>query len=206
MPVENGALIEPISCVVRAARLGELTFASSVVIMGGGSIGLLHLQMAKNCGAAPIITIDDVPERLEWAKRLEADFVLSRDEASGKQVRTLTDGRGADFVIESDGKVENYDHIFQLVRPGGKIIAFGLPPENSAAQFRPFHVGLREISMTGSCAGMGDDLSDAITLVKHGRFQLKPFTAIKIPLERIEEGFNRSMDDTTSPKILISMD
>jgi Zn-dependent alcohol dehydrogenase len=80
-----------------------------------------------------------------------------------------------------------------VVRPGGKIIAFGLPEERSTAQFRPFQVGLNEMSLAGSCAGMGDDVSEAITLLKHEGFQLEPFTSVKIPLDNIEEGFTESI-------------
>lgn len=115
MPIENAALIEPISNVVRTAKKSGLTFANSVVIIGAGYIGLLHLQMAKNCGAAPLIIIDESPECLEYAKEMGTDFTILAGENDVETVKKLTNGRGADFVIESVGSVETYEKSFKLV-------------------------------------------------------------------------------------------
>jgi 2-desacetyl-2-hydroxyethyl bacteriochlorophyllide A dehydrogenase len=205
IPVENGALIEPVSNVVRAAKMGGITFANSVVVIGAGPAGLLHLQMAKNCGAAPIIVIGKHPARLEYAKKLGADFTILTGENDVETVKRSTDGRGADFVIESVGRIDVYEKAFRFVRPGGRIMAFGIVEANRTAQFKPFQVVLNEMSITGSCAGMGDDFSEAIRLVQYNRFVLEPFTTVKIPLGNIEAAFNRVINDRTILKVLISM-
>jgi 2-desacetyl-2-hydroxyethyl bacteriochlorophyllide A dehydrogenase len=207
LPVENGAFIEPISCVVRAYRKGGLTFANSVVIIGAGPIGLLHVQMARHCGAAPIIVIDRRPKSLENAREMGADFTILSD-SSDNQVQSVkrhTDGRGADFVIESVGKVETYEMAFQMVRPGGRIMAFGIAEAGVTAKFEPFQMVLTELSMTGSVASAGNDVFDAIKMVSYNRISLQKFTSVKMPLKNIEEGFERFRNDKDVLKILISM-
>jgi len=61
------------------------------------------------------------------------------------------------------------------------------------------------MSTTGSCADMGNDFSEAIRLIQYNRFALEPFTTVKIPLENIEAGFNKVINDRTILKVLISM-
>jgi 2-desacetyl-2-hydroxyethyl bacteriochlorophyllide A dehydrogenase len=205
IPIENGALIEPVSNVVRAAKIGGIAFANSVAVIGAGPAGLLHLQMAKNCGAAPIIVIGKHRERLEYAKELGADFTILTGEDTVGTVKRVTEGRGADYVIVSVGNVEGYEEAFQIVRPGGRIMAFGIVEASSTAQFKPFEVVLSEKSLTGSCAGMGNDVYEAIKLVQYNRFSLQPFTHVKIPLENIQEGFTRVTNDRKILKVLVSM-
>jgi 2-desacetyl-2-hydroxyethyl bacteriochlorophyllide A dehydrogenase len=206
IPVENGALIEPVSNVVRAARMGGIAFANSVVIIGAGPAGLLHLQMARNCGAAPIIVIGKHRNRLEYAKKLGADVTVLAREDDVETVKRVTDGRGGDFVIVSVGEPEVYEKAFEYVRPGGRVMAFGITEAKSIARFHPFEMVLNEISITGSCAGMGNDFFEAIRLVQYNRFSLEPFTQVKIPLEMAQEGFDRVIKDRSILKVLISMD
>ncbi|MBW2056844.1 MAG: alcohol dehydrogenase catalytic domain-containing protein [Deltaproteobacteria bacterium] len=206
MPLENGALIEPVSNVVRAAKMGGMTIATSVAVIGAGPAGLLHVQMARNHGAAPIIVVGKHRERLEHARRLGADFTVLAGQDAVDNVKRVTDGRGADFVIVSVGKTEVYEEAFRFVRPGGRIMAFGIVEAAGTAQFRPFQLVLGEMSITGSCAGMGNDFFEALTLVRYNRFSLEPFTHVKIPLENIQEGFDRVVNDRATLKVLISMD
>lgn len=205
MSIEDAALIEPVSCVVRAARKSGLTFSNSVLIIGAGSIGLLHLQMAKNCGAAPIIILDRSPQRLEFAKKIGADFTLLAGDDNVEEVRKLTEGRGADYVIEGVGSVATYEKTFQFVRPGGRIVAFGLADARDNAKFNPFQMVLNENSMFGSCSSSGNDFSEAITMIQYNRFLLESFTSTIIPLDKIDEGFDRAKNDKSILKILISM-
>ena len=204
MDVASGTMIEPISCVIRAARAADLRFGKSVAILGAGSVGLLHLQMVRLCGAAPVIVVDVVKERLAIAKKFGADHTLVDNDNLVEELRNCTEGRGPDILIEATGRIESYEKVFQLVRPGGRIMAFGMPGAGQKAQFEPFQVVLAELSMTGSVAGMGEDVYDAIRLVSHGRFQLEPYTSLKIPLENIAEGFQKA-ENKSAIKVLIDM-
>lgn len=118
MPLGIAALSEPLSCVVRAASKTDLRMAESVVVMGLGPIGNLHVQLARAIGAAPIIGVDLNEKRCDLARTCGADVVVSEPDAVHDAVLAATDGRGADLVIESVGLPKLYEQAFQLVRPG----------------------------------------------------------------------------------------
>lgn len=201
----EGALVEPISCVVRAAKFTELRFTQSVVILGDGAIGLMHAQMARLCGAAPVIVVGHHASRMVQAKNMGADFTLFDHKDVVSDIKKINSGRGADLVIESVGKIETYNLAQQLVRPGGKILAFGLTEPNDVLSVQPFSMVLQETSVLGSCAGMGSDLTDALELMKYKRFFLEPFTTTVLPLERVKDGFGPMLKDRSNLKILIRM-
>jgi len=205
LDLASAALLEPVSCVVRAARMAGLTFGKSLAVLGAGPAGLLHLQMARICGAAPVVVIGKHQERLEMARELGADYTILHGPDEARELKSCTQGRGPDFLIESTGRIESYEAAFKLVRPGGRIMAFGLTEAGRTARFEPFQVVLQELSLTGSVAGMGEDVYQAINLVAHGRFNLAPFTSVRLPLERIAEGFDRVEQDKSVLKVLISM-
>ena len=200
------SLLEPISCVVRAARMGGLTFGGSVAVLGAGPAGLLHLQMARICGVAPVIVIGKHQSRLDMARELGADHTILHGPDEAEELRGCTKGRGPDFLIESTGRIESYEASFRLVRPGGRILAFGLTEAGQTARFEPFQVVLQELSLTGSVAGMGEDVFQAVNLVSYGRFNLEPFTSVRLPLEKIAQGFEMVQNDKSVLKVLISME
>lgn len=205
MAVENAALIEPVSNVVRTARRSGITFAKSVVIIGSESIGLLHLQMVKNCGASPIIMISGDYQHFEKARRMGADCFIQSSDNDVNLVKDLTEGRGADFVVETSGTVCSYEKAFQYVRPGGKVVGFGLTGIDETISIRPFEMVLKELSVASSVAGIGNDISDAITMTYHNRFDLKDFTRDIYPLDEIKEAFNRALNDKNALKVLVAM-
>src|SRR6218665_3330593 len=184
-PVEMGALVEPVSCIVRAVKKSRLRLGESVLILGGGPIGNLHLQLARAVGAAPVIVSEPNPGRADWARRSGADIVVSDPSQLAATVREATEGRGADLVIESVGLPVLYEQAFELVRPGGRVLAFGLTDADAQARYHPFKVVLGEIGLQGSVAGMGDDMREAMTLIAHDRVRLAEFAETVYPLARI---------------------
>jgi len=93
-PVEALVLTEPLSCVVRAARKARVTFGQSVVVMGAGPIGNLHVQLLRTIGAAPIIVSDVSAERCARAREGGADIAVPPEELIDA-VMTATQQRGA---------------------------------------------------------------------------------------------------------------
>lgn len=183
------ALTEPVACVVRAARKADVRFGQSVVVLGAGPIGNLHVQMMRLVGAAPIIAVEPTPERAALAAQAGADRVVSDAAETEATVRAMTGGRGADVVIESVGNAALYAKAFELIRPGGHIAAFGITGPQDNVPLRLLDTVLRENSVKGSVAGMGEDMHDALTLLVHKRFDTAPFTASTYPLASIQEAF-----------------
>ena len=183
------ALTEPVSCVVRAARKARAGFAQSVVILGAGPIGNLHLQMMRLVGAAPIIVADVSEERAAMAREAGADLVVTDPDSLRDEVMQATDGRGADLAIECVGSPKLYEIAFQLIRKGGHVTAFGLTEPCAKLQLDILTTVLQENSVKGSVAGMGDDMHDALTLLLHDRFETDAFTGVSYELDDIQAAF-----------------
>lgn len=198
------ALTEPVACVVRAARKAGVGFGQSVVVLGAGPIGNLHIQMMRLVGAAPIIAVELSPERAELAARAGADAVVTQPDRVLETVRNLTGGRGADIVIESIGSPALYAQAFDLIRPGGHVAAFGITGPDDTIPLRLLDLVLKENSIKGSVAGMGEDMHDALTLLTHGRFQVEPFTGSVVPLSAIQSAFDTLRDRPGVLKVQIS--
>lgn len=188
------ALTEPVACVVRAARKARAGFAQSVVILGAGPIGNLHVQMMRLIGAAPIVVADLSADRCTLARAAGADVAVSDPAALAGAVRQATDGRGADIVIESVGSPRLYAEALTLMRRGGHLALFGLTGPEARLEIGITEAILAETSVKGSVAGMGEDMHDALTLLRHGRFQTADFTRAAWPLERIQEAFETIAD------------
>ncbi|WP_140846903.1 zinc-binding dehydrogenase [Paracoccus sp. FO-3] len=183
------ALTEPVACVVRAARKAQAGIAQSVVVLGAGPVGNLHVQMMRLVGAAPIIVADLSAERCAMAFDVGADAAVSDPAQLKATVLELTGGRGADLVIESVGHPALYATAFDLIRKGGHVAFFGLTGADAAVPVPILRTILEENSLKGSVAGMGQDMHDALALLAHGRFRTDAFTTASYPLERIQEAF-----------------
>lgn len=196
IPVPDGvpealqALVEPVACVVRAARKARVGFGQSAVVLGAGPIGNLHVQMLRLCGAAPIIAADLSEDRCRMALEVGADAAVSDPARLKAEVLARTGGRGADLVIESVGSPRLYAQAFDLIRKGGHVAFFGITGPGETVPVDILRSVLEENSLKGSVAGMGEDMHDALTLLAHGRFRTDAFTGATFALEDIQTAFN----------------
>lgn len=186
IPAEVLALTEPLACVVRAARKAQVTFGQSVVVIGAGPIGNLHVQLLRTIGAAPIIVTDVSADRLAMAP---ADYAVLPDELE-ETVMQATEGRGGDIVIESVGNIALYRQAQTLMRKGGHLGVFGLTGPGEALSVDVLETILTETSLKGSVAGMGQDMHDALTLLTYGRIDTTPFLGADYPLDDIQAAFD----------------
>lgn len=197
------ALTEPVACVVRAARKSGASFGQSVVILGAGPIGNLHVQMMRLIGLAPIIVVELSPARGRFALEAGADVLIDDPAKAREIVHAHTDGRGADIVIESVGLPALYQLAFDLIRPGGHVAAFGLTGADATIPLNLLQTVLRENSLKGSVAGMGQDMHDALTLLSHGRFSLERFLGASYQLDDIQHAFETLPAATETFKVQI---
>jgi threonine dehydrogenase-like Zn-dependent dehydrogenase len=205
MSFEEGAFIEPVSCVIHAAKAMDANLGSSVAIIGCG-LGVLHARMAVLRACAPVIIFGDNRKRLQIAKDMGADYAIHIDDIDDPvaEVLKLTGGRGADYVIEAVGTVKTYEQAFAMLRRGGRLSAFGITGEQDIMNIRPFEFVLGEKKITGSCAGVGSDWPDAMTLISNGRIDPKPLFSLKIPLEDLEWALHELRKDPSLFKIFVS--
>ena len=125
---KEGALVEPLSVGIHAARQGNVSLGDRVVILGAGCIGLVTMLACKAFGATDLIVVDVIPKRLELAKEIGATHVINAAECDVlKEIDAITDGMGCDIVIETAGTKITYSQTSYIVRRGGTIVLVGLP-------------------------------------------------------------------------------
>jgi len=203
----TGAFIEPVSCVIHSSKAAGVTHGSSVAVIGCG-LGVLHAALARQRGAAPVIVIGDNAKRLAAAKEMGADVVLNVHEIEDPvaEVKKLTEGRGADFVVEAVGTPRTYEQAFEMVRPGGTIVGFGICAGEDTIKVRPFDLVLGEKTVVGSCAGVGPDWPDAMALLAHGHIKPQSLFSMIVPLEELETALRELRTDPNLFKVFVSSD
>ncbi len=201
----QGAFIEPVSCVIHSSKAANVQHGSSVAIIGSG-LGVLHGALAKLRGAAPVIVIGHNEKRLGIAKDMGADVIINVRNGADPvaEVMKLTDGRGADVVIEAVGTPATYEQAWAMTRRGGTLTAFGICSGDDIVKIKPFDWVLGEKKVTGSCAGVGPDWSDAIELIAHGRIKPEPLFSMIVPLEELESALKELRSNPSLFKVFVS--
>jgi threonine dehydrogenase-like Zn-dependent dehydrogenase len=147
LPFELAALTEPLACVLNGTRQARVHPGDSVLVLGGGPIGLLYLLLFKAAGASPLIVSEPSPHRAQWAHEFGADVVLDpREGEIGSAVRELTEGRGVDVALDSVGSL--LGDAVASVRKAGRALVFGLN-ERVEVTIRPADLAYREVSIEG---------------------------------------------------------
>ncbi|MCK4335860.1 MAG: alcohol dehydrogenase catalytic domain-containing protein, partial [Candidatus Aenigmarchaeota archaeon] len=120
---EEGTFIEPLGCVVRGQRIADVRKNHSVLVLGSGISGLLHIKLAKSKGAKVIAT--DINQfRMDMAKKAEADHVLNAKDLTPEKLKKINHGKLADRVIVSTGAIPAIKQAFESIEKGGTILLF----------------------------------------------------------------------------------
>jgi 2-desacetyl-2-hydroxyethyl bacteriochlorophyllide A dehydrogenase len=148
---KHGAFFEPVACVLHGIERVGLMPGDTVVVCGAGSIGLLFIQLLKRAGAGRIVVSDPDSVKLAVARQLGADVVVDPTETDLKEtVMDNTNGLGADVAIDASGMPEAISSLFGLVQHTGRILLFGVTPEEAEIRVRPFDIYRRELTLLGS--------------------------------------------------------
>jgi threonine dehydrogenase-like Zn-dependent dehydrogenase len=183
----TAAMTEPASCCLAGLEQFRMPPGATVLVIGGGIMGLLTMALAKARGARKLILSDPIAERRATARRLGAAVVIDPTrESLRERVLELTRGRGADVVCEAVGKPELVAEALALVRPVGVLQLVGVSPEGSHLALDLFDVHYREITIHGAF-GRGRSFRRALTLLP--KLRVKSLVTARFPLARIEEAF-----------------
>lgn len=183
----TAALAEPAACCLSGLEMYRMPRDATVLVIGGGIMGLITMAMAKTRGAKRLILSDPIPERRAIARKLGAQVVIDPTrESLDERMRELTKGRGVDVVCEAVGKPELVVEALRLVRPTGVVQLVGVNPKGSRLPLDLFDVHFREISIHGAY-GRGTAFRRALALLP--KLGLKRLVTGRFPLERIGEAF-----------------
>ena len=200
---EDGVFIEPLACVLRGQRIARLRPGQSVLIIGSGISGVLHIALARASGARWIIASDINEYRLKSAKKFGADEVIEAKEVSPAKIREINNGRLADLVIVCAGTISAYIQALQSVDRGGSILCFA-PLEPGLNFVFPFFEFWNDgISLLSTYGGSPFDITTAIELIKVHRLPIREMITHRLPLEKTGFGFQLVTEAKDSIKVII---
>ncbi len=192
--LEEGALIEPLSTGIFAARVAPVTMGDTVVITGAGPIGLMNLLAVKAAGAANVIISDMVPERLKVAQEIGATQVIQGGaEELRDAARELTDGRGADVCIECAGHPSALNACIAAARPGATVVLIGMPPDDTAT-LNINDMIVREIKLR-PIFRYNNTFPTGVSLIASGKVNLKPLISKRFALAEVPQAFEYVVDN-----------
>lgn len=200
---EEGVFIEPLACVVRGQRVANLQPGQSILILGSGISGLLHLLLARSLGAGHIIATDISDYRLQMARELGADAVIQASEDIPARVRQINNGRLADLVIVCTGVLSAFAQALKSVDRGGTILCFATTEPGVDLPVPINDFWRNEIKMMPSYGNSPLDATVAIELIRSGRVPVKKMITHRFPLEKTGIGFQLVAEGRDSLKIII---
>lgn len=184
LPVEAGAFVELLSCVLGGVQKAALLPGEDVVIIGAGPAGLVYLKVLKAAGAGRVIMVEVSPWRSEFALKAGADQVVNpRQENLREAVRAIT-GRGAHVVVDAVGS--ELAAAVSVARKGGRIIMFG---ENHKAEstLRPHEIQGQELRILGSFIGI-TVFPQAVKMLESGAVELTDLITHRLSLAELPGG------------------
>lgn len=201
---EEGSFVEPLACVLRGQRLAGLRPGKSVLVVGSGISGLLHIQLAQALGAGRIIATDVIDFRLDAAKRLGADYAINGMDYSPELLRDMNYGRLADLVIVCTGALRAMEQALQSVERGGTVLFFAATDKGVTIPISVNDLLFRnEITLTSSYAGDRADHITAVELIRSMRVRVKEMITHRLGLAETGLGFQYVVEGKKSIKVII---
>jgi L-iditol 2-dehydrogenase len=185
---EEATISEPASSVVACQEYNNVSLGDTVVIIGDGPIGCLHLEVARARGASRIIMVGLT--RLDIVKKFSPDYLIdagSQDPV--KEVLEITNGLGADIAIVANSAVKTHEQGVEMVRKRGKVIIFGgLPKDKPMTTLNSNLIHYNELSLVGAFSYPVYAHEKALNLIALKKINAKNYIDKIVPLEEIEEG------------------
>ncbi len=186
-------LIQVLTTCLHGQRKVGIFPGQSVVVMGLGVTGLLHVQLAKARGAHPVIGVSRSAWKRRLAEELGADITLEGADVRG--VLEATEGRGADALIESTGVMSSIAGAISMARLGATLLLFGI--STAAEGALPFYqLYFKELTIVNSRAAKSEDFPASIDLVASGAVKLEPLVTHVIGLYELASAIHMLESDT----------
>jgi len=201
---EEATFAEPLACVVRGQRLADFRKSKTVLVVGSGISGLLHIKLAKANGAARIFATDVSRFRLEAARRFGADGAFDAKEYSPARLKELNGGYLADFVVISAGAASAFEQGLRSVERGGTVLVFAAADKGALMPVPINDIFWRnEVTVTSSYAGSPDDHIEALKLIASRKVDVRDMITHRFGLAGTGEGFRLVAEAKDSIKVII---
>jgi L-iditol 2-dehydrogenase len=202
MSLDEGVFIEPLACVYRGQRMAGIKPGQSVLFIGSGITGLLHIKLAAALGAGSIFATDINPYRLDMASKYGAQVINAQDNVP-ERLMELNDGRLADVVIICTGAVSAITQALASVERGGTILFFASPEPGVTVPLPVFDLWKNEVSIVNSYGASPLDITGAIELINAARVEVTDMITHRFGLADTGEGFKLVAGAGESMKVIV---
>ena len=172
----------------------QVPAGANVAVIGCGGVGLNAVQGAALAGARTVIGMDLAEDKLEAAMEFGATHVVNASDSDGpEKVRTLTGGRGADFVFVTVGAKVAVDRSHDYLAPAGTVVIVGMPESGVMGEFEPAEFAYNSQRIIGSCMGstkVSTDIPRLVDFYLQGRLKLDELITGRFSLEEINEAID----------------
>ena len=183
---EQGAMTEPVACCLHGMDMCNIHPGSSVVIIGGGMIGLLMLQLARLAGAARTALLEPVASKREVAKKLGADICIDPIHEDVKAALAAAGMTWVNTVIECVGRTSTIEQAIDIVGNKGTVMMFGLTKPDDTISLKPFEVFKKEIELKASYINPYTQ-KRALELIDSGRLDVSSMVYAVESLDNLAE-------------------
>ena len=198
-PNADPAVVGLLGCGVMAGlgaavNTGNVSRGDSVAVIGCGGVGDAAIAGARLAGASPIIAIDRDPKKLQWATELGATHTIDASKVDAVEaVQELTDGFGADVVVDAVGRPETWKQAFYARDLAGTVVLVGVPTPDMTLEMPLIDFFSRGGSLKSSWYGdclPERDFPALVDLYQQGRLPLDKFVSERIKLDQVEDAFH----------------
>ncbi|MHA1292817.1 MAG: alcohol dehydrogenase catalytic domain-containing protein [Promethearchaeota archaeon] len=200
---EEGVFIEPLGCVCRAQRLSNVRKGQTLLILGSGVSGILHLKLAKAKGVKKVITTDISQYRLQKAIEFGADAVIPASKDILTEVKKINGDRTPDIIIVCTGALSAAKQAIECVGPGTTIIFFAVPKPGTNLEIPINNYWRNEVTITTSYGASPEDLDEAYEWIKSKKINVLEIISHRFPIEKIGEAFRVVCEANESLKVII---
>ena len=207
MTFEHAAFVEPLACAIHGQERIGVGVGETVLIIGAGPMGLAHAALSRLRGASRVIISEPSETRRARAHAIGSDIEIDPlAENATERLLQATEGRGADVVIEAVGRPATYKQAIELVRRGGRILAYGAAPPDATIDLKPFDIYAKELTIVGSYAGTYTTWPKAIDLIANGRVNPSQIVDSVRPLSAVAHSIESMETDRSCVKIQIDLE
>lgn len=185
-------LIEPFACVLRGQEAVHIQPGESVLVVGAGPIGIMHVMLARLQGAAKVYVSELNPERALQVREFGADIVVNpADEDLSQIMNNQTKGTGVDVVIVAAPAHKAQQAALDVAAIGGRINFFaGLPKDNPTIEMNSNLIHYKELIVTGTTASSTQNCQRAAEIVNSGRIDFSNLISARFPLSEAVDAFS----------------
>jgi L-iditol 2-dehydrogenase len=200
---DEGVFIEPLACVVRGMKTAGMKAGQTILVIGSGISGLLHIKLAKAWNAGKILATDVEEYRLKAAKKFGADVVINAKDDVPKEVKKHYDGKLADLVVLCTSALPAVQQAVQSVEAGGTILFFAPTEPEVNVPLSLFELWNKQITMVSTYAGSPEDINIAIDLIKSKKVNVVDMISHILPLSEAAKGFQLVAKAKDSMKVIL---